>query len=124
MVEDAKSYTDHFGIAIPELKSRLGQAKLGPDIGYSFRLGDDAIVEPHASLQLIWNYANDATAPGYATITPDPASSAGMRGKADFGLHVLSGSGMALDASGSYDGIGSKGVQVISGGAKVSVPLN
>ena len=124
MVEDAKSYTDHFGVTIPELKSRLGQAKIGPDIGYSFHLGDSAIVEPHASLQLIWDYANDVTAAGYSTITPDPASSAGTRGKADFGLHVVSSSGMVLDATGSYDGIGSKGYEAITGGAKVSVPLN
>ena len=124
MVDDAKSYTDHFGVTIPELKSRLGQAKIGPDIGYSFHLGDSAVVEPHASLQLIWDYANDATAAGYSTITPDPASSAGARGKADFGLHVVSSSGMVLDATGSYDGIGSKGYQAITGAAKVSVPLN
>ncbi len=124
MVEDAKSYADHFGVTIPELKSRLGQAKIGPDIGYSFHLGDSAIVEPHVSLQMIWDFANDATAAGYSTITPDPAASAGGRGKADFGLHVIGASGMVIDATGSYDGIGSKGYQAITGGAKVSVPLN
>lgn len=124
MVEDAQSYEDHYGITIPELKSRLGQAKIGPDFGYSFHLGDSAIVEPHVNLQMIWDFTNEASANGYATITPDPAASAGGRGKADFGLRVVGASGMVIDATGSYDGIGSQGYRAITGGAKVRLPLN
>ncbi len=119
--DDAQSYTDTFGAIVPEVKTRLGQAKIGPDIGYTYQLGNGVLLEPHASAQVIWNFASSATSPGYDLSTSDAL---GARGRVEFGLRAAAANGVTLDASGSYDGIGSQGVQAVTGAAKISVPLN
>jgi outer membrane autotransporter protein len=73
MKDVAKSYTDTFGVVIPEVTTQLGQAKAGPDIAYRYMLNPDVLIEPHAGVQLIWNFAGDTTAsplvrPGCAVV--------------------------------------------------------
>jgi outer membrane autotransporter protein len=124
-IEDvSKSYIDTFGVAIPEVKSRLGQAKAGPEIGYRYQLGHGVVLEPRAGLQVIWNFAGDTTANGFTQINGDPAGPVGVRGRAEIGLRASTSGGIGLDLSGSYDGIGAKDYDAFTGRATVRVPLN
>jgi hypothetical protein len=124
MQDVAKSYTDTYGIVIPDVKSRLGQAKAGPDISYRYQLNRDLLIEPHAGVQVIWNFANDTTAAGFGQINGDPAGPAGVRGRAEVGLRASTSMGISLDLSGSYDGIGAKDYDAFTGKATLRVPLN
>lgn len=119
----SKSHVDTFGTIIPEVKSRLGQAKAGPELGYRFDFGH-AVIEPHAGLHVIWNFAEDMTAKGFGQIGGETTGPAGVRGRVELGARAMTPSGFGLDLSGSYDGIGSAGYSSMTGRATVRVPLN
>ena len=82
------------------------------------------LIEPHAGLQVIWNFANDATAAGFGQINGEPAGPVGVRGRAEIGLRASTLGGIGLDLSGSYDGIGAKGYDAVTGKAALRLPLN
>ena len=124
MEDAAESYVDTFGAVIPGVTSRLGQAKAGPEIGYRFQFGEGTVVEPHAGLQVIWDFARDTSAAGFGSVTTAVAGQASIRGKADLGLRATTAGGIGLDLSRSYDGFGASGVQAVTGKAAVHVPLN
>ena len=124
MEDTAESYVDTFGAAIPSVTSQLGQAKAGPEISYRFQLGGGVTVEPNGGLQVIWDFARDTSATGLGSINGSAAGQAAIRGKADIGLRATTVGGIGVDLSGSYDGIGSSGVQTVTGKAVVRVPLN
>ena len=68
-IEDvAASYTDTFNVVVPKVKSRLGQARVGPEVGYRRQFGPDVVVEPRAGLLLISNFAGDTVAAGLGQI--------------------------------------------------------
>ena len=113
-----------FGVVIPAVKSQLGQAKAGPEIGYRYQLSPDIMLAPVAGLQVIWNFAGGTTADGFSNINGDIAGPAGVRGRAEIGLRAINYNGTALDLSGSYDGIGTKDFDAFTGKATVLVPLN
>ena len=120
MEDVAKSYTDSLGVVIPEVKAKLGQARAGPAISYSYLLSD-GIIEPRVGLDVIWNFAAD-NAP--VSVSGVPTGPEGVRGRAEIGMRATASSGLSLDVSGSYDGIGAKGFDAIIGKATVRVPLN
>lgn len=123
-LEDAsKSYADTFGVEMPAVKSTLGQAKAGPEIGYRLDLGH-TVVEPHAGLQVIHNFANDTTAAGFGRIGDEVAGPSGARGRAEIGVRARTLNGISLDVSGTYDGIGASGYNTTAGSLTVRVPLN
>ena len=41
MEDGARSYIDTFGVVIPDVKTRLGQAKAGPEVGYRYQVNPD-----------------------------------------------------------------------------------
>jgi outer membrane autotransporter protein len=123
-IEDtSKAYADTFGNLIPSVKSSLGQAKAGPEIGYRFDLGS-MVVEPHVGARVIYNFAQETTAAGFGPIGNDLAGPTGARGRAEIGVRATTSRGIGLDVSGSSDGIGSNGYSAMSGRAMVRVPLN
>ena len=124
MEDTADSYTDTFGAFVPQVRSRIGQAKIGPEFGYRFQLGEGTVVEPHAGVQLIWDYVRNLSAAGFVDSNGDATGLAELRGKADLGLRATLSGGVAIDVSGSYDGIGSSGLQAVTGQAAVRVPLD
>ena len=124
MEDVSNSYADTYGIIMPEVTSRLGQVKVGPEIGYTYHLGNGLVVEPHGGVQLIWNFAHDTSAAGLGQIDGTPVGSSAVRGRAELGLRAVTERGVAIGISGSYDGIGAKGYEAISGTGTVRVPLN
>jgi outer membrane autotransporter protein len=123
MVDTANDYVDTLGAVVPEVKSRLGQAKAGPEIGYAYSLGDIKM-EPHAGFQLIWNFATDTTANGVGSINGESAGPPGVRGRLDLGVRATAVGGVGVDLSGSYDGVGSRGYDAVTGKVLLRVPLN
>jgi outer membrane autotransporter protein len=123
MEDVSESYADTFGLDIPSVKSRLGQAKLGPEIGYRIDLGR-TVIEPHAGVQLIYNFANETTAAGMGGLGEDAAGPDGVRGRAAVGVRAKTSDGFSLDVSGSYDGIGASNYNAVTGRVMVRVPLN
>jgi outer membrane autotransporter protein len=124
-IEDsAQAYRDTFGVLIPGVTSSLGQAKAGPEFSYKFNNPNGGFVEPHAGAQLIWNFAGDTTAAGLGAIDGNSSGPSGVRGRVELGVKMGAPSGMALDLSGSYDGIGTSGYDAVTGRATLSIPLN
>lgn len=119
----SQSYADTFGITMPDVKNALGQAEVGPEISYKWRASDDLIVQPKAGAQLIWNFAGSSTANSIA-IDGNAAGPQGVRGHGELGVGFVHDSGVTLDLSGSYDGIGASGYGATTGKAMVRVPLN
>lgn len=108
---------------VPSVKSTLGQAKAGPEIGYRIVLGH-AVIVPHAGVQLIWNFAGETTIAGQGALTGENFGPQGVRGRVELGLRATTTEGIGLDAAGSYDGIGANGDHALTGKVIVRVPLN
>ncbi len=124
MQDTSDSYRDTFGVLIPSVASELGQAKAGPKISYRSVAADGTIIEPFASAQIIWNFADDLNGFEGTTIDTDLAGPEGARGRLELGLRSMTSSGFSLDFAGSYDGIGSSDYGAWTGRASASVPLN
>ena len=110
-------------MTIPNVRSQLGQFKIGPQLSYRLETDKGLIIEPNGGLQLIWNFAGD-TAPKSAEAASEAAGPQGARGKVELGLRATMPAGVGLDLSGAYDGIGAGGYHAVTGRATVRVPLN
>ncbi len=121
--DDSKSYVDSFGVVIPEVKSQLGQAKAGPEIGYRYQYSPDLLIEPHLGVQAIYNFAGSVTS-SVGLVPGESAGPAGARGRLEIGQRAVTSGGVSLDLGASYDGIGSKGYDAYSAHAQVHVPLD
>ncbi len=82
MGDNSYSYKDHFGVLIPEVHNRLGQAKLGSEIDYRSVSPGGGTIEPHATLQAIWNFAASTTADGIGSIDSADGGPEGVRARA------------------------------------------
>ncbi len=122
MRDTAEGFVDTFGAAIPSVKSELGQAKAGPEISYRLPWSSSVMLEPRIGAQVIWGFAGGTTADGI-TIDGETAAITGVRGRAEIGIGAVTSSGLRLDLSGAYDGIGS-GYSALSGTASLRIPLN
>ena len=119
MEDVSQSYADHFGIVIPSVKSQLGQAKAGPEIGYRYQFGPDLMIEPHVGMQVIYNFAGA----NVGVIAGQNAGPEGVRGRIEIGQRATTSRGIAVEMSGSYDGIGSKGYEAYTAKAQIHLPL-
>ncbi len=116
------SYIDHFGTTIPGVDTNLGQFKLSPELGYVFVTDSDVWIEPSLATELIWNFAS-TNIDGLGGLNGDAIGPTGLRGRLKAGLNIKMPSGIAIGATGTFDGIGSGGYSAISGQATVTVPL-
>jgi outer membrane autotransporter protein len=123
MEDVAQSYTDVFGIVIPEVKAQLGQGKAGLEIGYRYRFNPDLTIEPHIGMQAIHNFAGGTTS-SLGVVAGQNVGPDGVRGRIEIGQRAVTSHGIAVDMSASYDGIGSKGYEAYSARAQVHLPLH
>jgi outer membrane autotransporter protein len=89
MEDVSQSYADHFGIVIPSVKSQLGQAKAGPEIGYRYQFGPDLLIEPHVGMQVIYNFAGA----NVGVIAGQNAGPEGVRGRIEIGQRATTSRG-------------------------------
>ncbi|MCL4766174.1 MAG: Ig-like domain repeat protein [Hyphomicrobiaceae bacterium] len=121
-IEDVSSaYTDSLGVPIPGVKVSLGQLKAGPEVSYRFSFADGTEIEPHLGLHAIWNFASSDEAADFGGTLTGPEE---LRGRIELGLRAAFQGGVAVDFSGSYDGIGSETFHSTGGRITVRVPLN
>ncbi|WP_196502726.1 IPT/TIG domain-containing protein [Aestuariivirga litoralis] len=119
----SEAYVDHFGTTIPSVDTNLGQLKLSPELSYGFMTDNDLWIEPSLATEFIWNFTS-TNVDGLGSLNGDATGPTGLRGRVKAGLNVRMLSGIAIGATGSYDGIGSGSYSAISGHATVTVPLN
>ena len=123
-IEDvAGSYTDRFGVVIPKVRSRLGQARVGPEISYRHQFRPDVVLEPRAGLQLISRFAGDTTASGLGQINGENVGPLGTRSRAEIGFRLSTPRGIGVNLAGSYDGIGINDYSAFTGQVMVRVPV-
>lgn len=121
-IEDAsEAYTDSLGVRIPGLESSLGQVKAGPEISYRTELSDGSRIEPHLSVEAIWNFESSDEVVDFGGTLEGPEE---VRGRIEAGIKGQLSNGMSLDLSGTYDGIGSNSFEAIGGKVLARVPLN
>ncbi len=117
------SYVDTPGNVISSLKTDVTQATVGPEVAYKIKWSPDVTIEPRAGAKVIWN-SNGGTE------ILDPAgnnmssASTGARGRVELGMLAATVSGVTVDLSGSYDGVGVSNYRSLGGRAIVRVPLN
>ncbi len=120
-IEDVSAaYIDSLGVTIPGLKVALGQFKAGPEFSYKFDIGNGASLQPRIGFQAIWNFAGSDRVADFGGTLSGPED---LRGRVELGLTAKSSSGLNLDISGSYDGIGSDTFHAIGGKATIRIPL-
>jgi outer membrane autotransporter protein len=118
--EHQESYASVVGTTIPSQTIALGQAKLGPEVGYRYRLANGAIVEPRLLVEGIWNFLRE----GGSVDIDDLAFGEEVRARAEAGVSLRTAGGATFGAAVSYDGIGSGDFQAVGGRLRVQVPLN
>lgn len=124
MEDVASSYADTFGLVIPQVRTRAGQVKAGPEVAYRFAPVSGITFEPRAGMQVIWTFAEEVMAEGIGLVGGEQTGKLGVRGRAELGLRAASAYGTSLDLSGSYDGLGTNGYHALTGRAVVRLPLN
>ena len=121
--DKSDSYVDSFGVTIPSVATTLGQFKLSPELSYGYSTDSGWWIEPNIAPELIWNFAS-TNVDGLGALDGTATGPTGLRGRVKAGLNLKTRSGIAIGASGSYDGIGSDSYSSISAQATVNVPLN
>ena len=122
--DTSDAYVDTLGIVIPRVRSRIGQFKAGPEISYRYAVNPDLMIEPWLGAQLIWNFAGETTAASFGNLDGGLSGAEGARGYAELGLKVMTSSGVSMDVSAAYDGIGAGDYDAVTGRAAMRVPLN
>ena len=75
---------------------------------------------PRVGIKGVWNFAHD----NGALVSGMEVGASDFRGKAEAGLSVSDTSGISLDLSGSYDGLGDNDYSAISGRAMLTILTN
>lgn len=117
--ETQGSYIDSNGLAIRKQKFAQGETRVGSTVSYDFELGRGGILRPKIGISGIWNFHMQN-----GVSSQDVVLRAGnVRARMEAGVAVLSRSGMILDISGSYDGLGISSYSAYGGNIRLSIPL-
>jgi outer membrane autotransporter protein len=121
-VEDtSEAYTDSMGVTIPALKASLGQVKAGPEISYRTQLDDGTLIQPHMSVDVIWNFDSSDEVVNFGGTLEGPEE---VRGRIEVGIKAQLAGTLSIDVSGTYDGIGSDNFSAYGGQMRVNLPFN
>jgi autotransporter-like protein len=118
--ETKESYISSRGMLIPGQTGTLGQAKLGPEIAYQYRLADGTVIQPSLLLEGIWNFEQSAGSLKIDDLAVGPE----IRGRAEVGLMISTTNAVSFGASFSYDGIGSGDYHALGGRVRLRVMFN
>ena len=121
--DKSDSYVDSFDVTIPGVATTLGQLKLSPELSYGFATDSGLWIEPNIAPEMIWNFAS-TNVDGLGTLDGTATGPAGLRGRVKAGINLKTPSGIAISASGSYDGVGQARYQSLSANLNINVPLN
>lgn len=102
--EETEAYIDSLSVAIPSLEVETGSFTFSPAIRYRYDLAQGGSFEPFASLESIWTFDQSNTA-AFA-LGNGGFIDTGLRGRFEAGFDFVRASGMRLNTTGFYDGIG------------------
>lgn len=118
--ENQESYRDSMGFIIPDQRVSLGQMRFGPQVSYQMRAGDGSKLEPYAEIEGIWNFNEEGT----ELLTGAVGGREEFRGRVGLGFRATMLSGVSMDVSGRYDGIGADDFEAVSADVRMRYPLN
>lgn len=118
--DEQESFTNALGTFIPGQTVSLGRLKFGPEFGYRYDAVDGTRIEPHISIEGIWDFdeAGPLAIGGIVTSAND------VRAKVEGGVMLTRPGGVGVRATGAYDGIGDGDFSAYSGKLWVNMPLN
>lgn len=117
--ERQQTYVDTLGNTIPSQSLEVGRVIFGPQFSYNMVLDNGATLTPTAKFEGIWDFHEKKSGLGTGTIE----SIGGLRGRVDLGLGYTDPSGVTVQASGFYDGIGRSGFEAVGGKLDIRIPL-
>jgi len=118
--EKQDNFVNSSGVAVPSQTINLGRVTFGPEIGYRASLSDGTIVEPHFSVQGLWDFESK----GNLVIGGTLVDTDDFRAKLEGGIIVKMTNGFSIRAVGNYDGIGGDDFHAYGGQVWVNSPLN
>jgi len=117
--ETYDSYANTYQQSVPGQSIAIGRFTVGSEIGYRMEFADGAVLEPHAGVTGIMNFASDELVINGVVVETNES-----RLKVDGGFNFSLPSGWGMRAAGTYDGIGSDELESYSGSLTVNMPLN
>ncbi len=117
--ENSDAYRNSLGQMVDQANAMIGRLSAGPEFGYTTYLRNGVTIEPQVSFKGIWNF-DDAP----IVLSTGPVRAEPLRGEVETGIMVKTPGGYAVRASGSYDGIGDKNLEVWTAKGWVNIPLN
>lgn len=118
--EHQESYRDSMGFIIPDQRVSLGQMRFGPQVSYQTTANDGTKLEPYAEIEGIWNFNEEGT----ELLTGSVGGDEELRGRVGLGFRATMPSGVSMDVSGKYDGIGADNFEAVSADVRMRYPLN
>ncbi len=118
--ETSDTFQTTLGQTIGATSAQAGQLLFGPEFGYQFVTQRGLAIEPHLSIQGIWNFGSGETRLSNGTLIGDED----VRAKAEGGIILRTAAGYSLRVAGSYDGIGDDDLEAYGGEIWFNVPLN
>ncbi len=118
-VQDA--YKDHYGIEIDSQTVSLGRLTFGPKLSTSFYTDIGLVLAPHIAVTGIWDFDTGDTGGLESGVDSGKEE---IRARAEGGFDLRAGSsGVSLNLSGFYDGIGIDDHEAWGGDARLVIPL-
>ncbi len=118
--ENQDAFKNSLGQNIGPNDISLGRLTFGPEIGYQHKLSDGTVVEPHVSIQGIWNFDSEDITLSNGLKLDD----SDLRGRVEGGVIIRMPSGFAMRFAADYDGIGDEDFEAYGGQVWINVPLN
>jgi outer membrane autotransporter protein len=117
--ESADAYKTSLNQSVDKVSATIGRMSFGPEFGYTNRLDNGVTVEPQFSVKGVWNFDDAPIALSTGTVRAAP-----LRAEVETGIMIKMPSGFSVRASGSYDGIGDKNLEVWTTKGWINFPLN
>jgi len=115
----ADAYRTSLGQIVDKTNVTIGRLSFGPEFGYAVMMNNGIVIEPQFSVKGIWGFDDGPLDLSIGIVRPGE-----FRGQVEGGLMAKMPDGFAVRASGTYDGIGDKNLEVWTAKVWLNFPLN
>lgn len=112
--ERSDAYVDSLGVAIPSVRSELGQFAVGPGLSYRFDTETDVVIETGIRFDAVADFARNSHL----------GNESGLHGRVEGSVDFGFSGGARLSLSAAHDGIGRSGRSTTVGKISLAIPLN
>lgn len=120
--DKSESYIDSLNVAIPSVKSRVGELEFGPRFDYQMNLDNGSIFSPYVTIKGIRTFKNKNTTANIVGLIPNTGET-GFRARTELGFTLVKQEGYTLSASTFYDGIDDGQFDAWGGSLELRVPF-